>query len=105
MAVTKITDAEFASILAENPKVVIKYFATWCGSCRLFAPKFKRISEDPNYEGTLFLEIDAENNPEARKTAGVDNLPFFASFKDGKLVEGKSAAKEEVVRAITEAVQ
>lgn len=104
MAVTKITDAEFVELITNNPKVVIKYFATWCGSCRLFAPKFKRISEDPAYEGVLFLEVDAENNPEARKTAGVDNLPFFASFKNGQLVEGKSAAKEEVVRALVEAI-
>ena len=89
------TDADFESLIQSNSKVVVKYYADWCGSCKLFAPKFKRIANDEANTGILFLDVNAEENDNARKLAGVDNLPFMATFKDGKLVEGAATSKEE----------
>lgn len=102
MAVEALNDTSFKETLSDNKKVVVKFHAKWCGSCRLFAPKFKRISNEDTYTDVAFVEIDAEENQEARKAAGVDNLPFFATFQNGKLVEGKATAKEEAVRAMIE---
>lgn len=102
MSVLKSTDSEFANALATNPKVVVKYYADWCGSCKLFAPKYKRLSSDPKFDGISFLEVNAEENPEARKLAGVSNLPFFAIFSNGNLVDTLNASKEEAVSAFIE---
>lgn len=104
MAVTIATDADLKNILATNDAVVVKYFADWCGSCKLFAPKFRRLSDDPRFAGVVFLDIDAERNPEARHMAKVDNLPFFATFKKGELKTGVATAKEENVVAMIEQV-
>ncbi len=100
MSVHISTDADFSEKLNSHERVVVKYFADWCGSCKLFAPKFRRISENDAYSGVLFLDVNAEENPEARKLAGVDNLPFFAIFKNGQLLEGTSTSKEDVVTAL-----
>ena len=98
MPVIVATDEDFKQHLADNPKVVVKYFASWCGSCRLIAPKFKRISNAEDYSDVVFLDVDAEKNPEARAMAGkIPNLPFFATFKDGALVEGDFTAKIDFV--------
>ncbi len=97
MAVQKITDAEFEDQIKSSEKVVVKYFADWCGSCRLFAPKFNRLSADARFSGISFLDVNAENNPQARKAAGVTNLPYFAIFKNGQLVESVATSKEDVV--------
>jgi len=97
MAVQVLTDDDFQTTLQSNPQVIVKYFADWCGSCKLFAPKYRRLSEDERFAGVTFLDVNAELNPEARKAANVDNLPFFAIFKDGQLVEGMATAKEENV--------
>ena len=97
MAVQVLTDQEFQPALSENDKVIVKYFADWCGSCKLFAPKYRRLSEDERFSGVTFLDVNAELNPVARKLANVDNLPFFAVFKNGELVEGMATAKEENV--------
>jgi thioredoxin 1 len=69
MAVVNVTDADFKQVLADHPNVIVKYYADWCGSCKLFAPKFKRLSNDENNAAVAFLEVDAENNPEARKAS------------------------------------
>lgn len=97
MAVALLTDADFQTNIAQHDKVIVKYYADWCGSCKLFAPKFKRLSNDERFAGIEFIEINAETNPEARKAAGVDNLPFMATFKNGQLLQGDSTSKEEFV--------
>lgn len=105
MAVVNVTDADFKQVLADNPNVIVKYYADWCGSCKLFAPKFKRLSNDESNADVAFLEVDAENNPEARKAAGVDNLPFIATFKNGALVTGAATSKEEFVVEMINAIK
>ena len=97
MAIVKTTDAEFSTLLQDNEKVIVKFYADWCGSCKLFAPKFRRLSDDERFAGIAFLDVNAEENPETRKQAGVTNLPFFAIYKGGNLVETLSASKEESV--------
>lgn len=95
--VTKATDAEFKGLIDTNSKVVIKYFANWCGTCRLFAPKFTKISNKEEYADVLFLDVNAEENPEARKFGGVTNLPYFVVVKDGQVLAADTTAKEEGV--------
>ena len=97
MAVTKTDDSQIKELVQGNEKVVVKYFADWCGNCRLFAPKYKRISDNEQYKDVVFLDVNAETSPEARKMAGVTNLPCFAVFRNGQLVEGIAASKEEAV--------
>ncbi len=105
MSVVLSTDADFENQLKENSLVIVKYFADWCGSCKLFAPKYKRVSNEEDFAHIVFLEVDAENNPIARKAAGVDNLPFLAAFKNGELIEGSAASKEEYLRGLLAKLQ
>jgi thioredoxin 1 len=105
MAVITATDSDFSTLIKEHDKVVVKYFADWCGSCKLFAPKFKRLSNDERFSGVAFLEVDAENNEDARKLAGVDNLPFIATFKSGQLLKGEATSLEDRVVSLIEEVK
>jgi len=97
MAVTQATDDNFNEIISSNDKVIVKYYAGWCGSCKLFAPKFRRLSNTEEFEGVTFIEVNAEENEAARKAAGVDNLPFIATFANGSLKTGNATSKEDVV--------
>ncbi len=97
MSIQLVTDSDFNEALSSNDKVVVKYFANWCGSCKLFSPKYKRISSDERFSDVVFLDVNAEENPEARKLAEVNSLPFFAVFKEGKLLEGAATSLESKV--------
>lgn len=100
MAVIDVNDQNFQEQVGTSGLAVVKYYADWCGNCKLFAPKFKRVSNEEEHADIHFLDVDAERNPEARKAAGVDNLPFLAVFKDGKLVEGAASSKEDYLRQL-----
>lgn len=95
MAVEKLNDSEFAGLLGQGGPIAVKFYADWCGSCKLFSPKFRRISEDEAFASIRFVDINAEENPESRRLAGVDNLPFLAVFNEGALVQGMATSKEE----------
>jgi len=105
MAVNLVTDEQFSPMLEGNSTLIVKYFADWCGTCKLIAPKFKRLSDDTRFTGITFVEINAEENEVARKAAGVDNLPFFATFREGKLVKGSATSKEENIVKLLEELQ
>ncbi|MCH7410777.1 thioredoxin family protein [Belliella sp. DSM 111904] len=89
-------------IVGQNDKVVVQYGATWCGNCRIMKPKMKRLAG--SYEGIIFLYVDAEKLPESRKLASVTNLPTFASFKDGKLVNQVQTNKEEGLKNLIDEI-
>ncbi|NGM63170.1 thioredoxin family protein [Sphingobacterium sp. SGG-5] len=80
-------------LVAENETVMVQYAASWCGNCRIMKPKFKKLANEN--EGVKFLIVDAEKFPESRKLATVDNLPTFAAFRNGKLVNQVQTNKIE----------
>ena len=81
---TELAEDTLQQIVADNDKVVVQYGATWCGNCRIMKPKFKKLAAEN--EDIPFLYVDAEKLPESRKLAKVDNLPTFAIFSKGELV-------------------
>ena len=87
-------------IVAENDTVVVQYSATWCGNCRIMKPKFKKLASEN--ENATFIIADAEKFPESRKLATVDNLPTFATFKNGNFKNQVQTNKFEVLKELVE---
>ena len=92
---TELAEDNLQQIVADNEKVVVQYGATWCGNCRIMKPKFKKLASEN--DAITFVLIDAENSPESRKLANVSNLPTFATFVGGKLVNETQTNKQEVL--------
>ncbi len=89
-------------IIDSNEKVFVQYAASWCGNCKIMKPKFKKLSGDR--EDALFVVADAEKFPESRKLAQVDNLPTFAAFQNGKLVNQVQTNKFDVLKTLIDEV-
>jgi len=84
-----------AEIVSGEPVVVVQYSAGWCGNCRIMKPKFKKMAAEN--ENVTFILADAENFPESRKLANVNNLPTFATFRNGVLVNQAQTNKVEIL--------
>lgn len=91
-----------AEILSENETVIVQFSAGWCGNCRLMKPKFKKMASET--ENAVFVMADAEKFPESRKLATVDNLPTFATFKNGNFVNQVQTNKIEPLKAVIDEV-
>lgn len=91
----ELNEDTLQNIVESNEKVVVQFSASWCGNCRIMKPKFKKLSTEN--ENMTFVIVDAENSPESRKLANVSNLPTFATFVGGKLVNETQTNKAEVL--------
>ncbi|MBB2146204.1 thioredoxin [Pedobacter sp. LMG 31464] len=89
----ELTEDNLQQYLADNSKVMVQYAASWCGNCRIMKPKFKKMASEN--EEVAFLIVDAEKYPNSRKFANVDNLPTFAAFENGALVDQVQTNKAE----------
>ncbi len=91
----ELNEDTLQDLITNNPKVVVQFSASWCGNCRIMKPKFKKLATEN--ENILFVIVDAEEAPESRKLASVTNLPTFATFVNGKLVNETQTNKQELL--------
>ena len=100
--VQELAQDNLSEVITNNNKVIVQYSATWCGNCRIMKPKFKKLSSEN--EASTFVIVDAEKFPESRKLADVSNLPTFATFVDGKLVNQTQTNKFDVLKELVNEV-
>lgn len=98
----ELKDDSLQQFIADEKNVVVQFSAGWCGNCRLMKPKFRKLATET--DGLKFVLVDAEKFPESRKMATVDNLPTFATFKDGKLVNQVQTNKFELLKGLVDEV-
>ena len=94
----ELNEDKLQDIVATHDKVMVQYSASWCGNCRIMKPKFKKFASE--YENVTFVIVDAELNPESRKLANVTNLPTFAAFNGGALLDQTQTNKTEVLEEL-----
>jgi len=100
--IKELSEDNLQTIINESDTVVVQYSATWCGNCRIMKPKVKKLASE--LEGIAFVIADAEKFPESRKLATVDNLPTFATFKNGVFVNQVQTNKFDVLKTLVEEV-
>jgi thiol-disulfide isomerase/thioredoxin len=98
----ELSQDNLGEIVSGSQKVVVQYSATWCGNCRIMKPKFKKLASEN--EDVVFVIADAEKFPESRKFADVSNLPTFATFVDGKIVNQTQTNKFDVLKDLVNEV-
>jgi thiol-disulfide isomerase/thioredoxin len=91
-----LTDESFESAIKNEELALIDYMAVWCGSCRMAAPMFKKVSTEL---GMKIFKVDAEKNPIARSHAQISTLPTLALVKNGVVVASISTTKEEGLKS------
>jgi thioredoxin 1 len=92
---------EESSEIPRDGKVVIDFFATWCGPCKQIAPYYQQMAE--TFPGVTFLKADVDEAAGLAEEYGVQVLPTFVFLNKGVVVETiKGADINKVMKVVGE---
>lgn len=91
----ELTDENIFETIEKEPKVLIDFFASWCGACRMAAPMFARVAAEFNIP---IYKIDVEKNPKIKEMVELPGLPSVGGFKAGEPLDLINVTLEDAFR-------
>ncbi|MFT4202149.1 thioredoxin [Gordonia sp. (in: high G+C Gram-positive bacteria)] len=90
---TDVTDASFASdVLGSAKPVLVDFWATWCGPCKMVAPVLEEIARDHGDKLTV-AKVDVDANPGVARDYEIMSIPTMKLFSGGEVVKTIVGAK------------
>ncbi len=105
MSTQTITNDNFDATVSDNDIVLLDFWASWCGPCRVFAPIFETASA--KHEDIVFGKVDTEAEQDLAAKFGIASIPTLMAFREGVLVFSQPGALpesslEQVIGAVEE---
>jgi len=101
-ATVAVTDDSFSDdVLSSSTPVLVDFWATWCGPCKMIAPVLEEIATEKAGELTI-AKLDVDSNPATARDFQVVSIPTLILFKNGEPVKrivgtkGKAALLKEL---------
>ncbi|AUS78805.1 thioredoxin [Actinoalloteichus sp. AHMU CJ021] len=89
----EVTDKTFAdTVLTSEKPVLVDFWASWCGPCKMVAPVLEEIAAEYSEKITI-AKIDFDSNPQTGRDYKVMSLPTLMLFKNGEKVKEIIGAK------------
>ena len=90
MATIDLTAESFEKTVMGDGLVLVDWWASWCGPCKMFAPTFEAASEA--HPDVTFAKVDTEANPDLSAAANIMSIPTLMVFRDGVLLFAQPGA-------------
>ena len=82
----QITSENFESLKNGQQPLVVDFWATWCGPCRMISPVISELAKE--YDGKIAVgKCDVEENEELAADFGIRNIPTIIFMKGGEIVD------------------
>ncbi len=79
-----LTDSNFDEVISSNDVVLVDFWATWCGPCKMLAPTIEELAND--YEGKVpVCKVDVDDYPSLAERFGIMSIPAVFVFKGGEV--------------------
>ncbi|MDT7724723.1 MAG: thioredoxin 1 [Actinomycetota bacterium] len=89
----KVTDSSFVDdVLTSEKPVLVDFWATWCGPCKMVAPVLEEIAGE-NGEKLTIAKLDIDENPNTARDYQVMSIPTLILFQGGKPIKTIVGAK------------
>ncbi|KAF9334680.1 Cytoplasmic thioredoxin isoenzyme 2 [Podila minutissima] len=95
--------AEFNELINSDKKVIVDFYADWCGPCKVIAPKFEKFSTE--FTDVTFVKVNVDDLGEVSQTAGIRAMPTFQTYHKGQKVGEVLGADLNKLKKLVEEVQ
>ncbi|MFV8270997.1 thioredoxin [Flavobacterium sp. GT2N3] len=95
--------SKFETIINSDIPVLIDFFATWCGPCKMLNPILKEVKDNLG-DAVSIIKIDVDKNQQISSQYKVRGVPTMILFQNGKQLWRQSGvvSKEEIIKTILE---